>query len=130
MCVLAKLRLCERMASYFRPDIPRPFSGNDRRLGTTKRAPAAPSSRILAGKKPDLFRSCIFQLRSRPETRRHSACISSSVGATNESVSIYCCSVPGSGDVCLKFLKDSLAVGHRAGAILTTQNMLQNAQDI
>jgi hypothetical protein len=33
----------------------------------------APSSRVLAGKELDLFRSCIFQLRSRPETRRHSA---------------------------------------------------------
>jgi len=45
-------------------------------------------------------------------------------------VSIYCCSVPGSGDACLKFLEDSFALGHRARAILTTQNMLQNAQDI
>ena len=34
------------------------------------------------------------------------------------------CSVPGSGDACLKFLKDSFALGHRARAILTTQNML------
>ncbi len=30
--MLTKLRLCKRMASYFRPDISRPFSGNDRRL--------------------------------------------------------------------------------------------------
>jgi hypothetical protein len=45
--VLAKLRLCKRMASYFRPDMPRPFSGNDRWLGTTKRAPAAPH-RVVA----------------------------------------------------------------------------------
>jgi hypothetical protein len=34
--VLVKLKLCERMASYFRPDMPRPFSGNDRRQHGTK----------------------------------------------------------------------------------------------
>ena len=32
--MLAKLRLCKRMASYFRPDMPRPFSGNDRGLAS------------------------------------------------------------------------------------------------
>jgi len=57
------------MASYFRSDMPRPFPGNDRGLGTTKWAPAA--------------RQRVFQLRGRPETRCHSAWISSSVGATN-----------------------------------------------
>jgi len=34
--------------------------------------------------------------------------------------------VPGSGDACLKFLKDSFALGHKAAATLTADNMFQN----